>query len=86
MTTITNIVTNIVKHKALRMLCEEHLYKCGESDTIFFGGNEYKIMKIEGGFIIQRWLGNMYDKGKVFSSLGKLFNHFFITNGINIDK
>ena len=35
---------------------------------------------------VQNLIGNMYDKGKVFSSLGKLFNHFFITNGININK
>lgn len=75
-----------VKDLALRMLLEEHLYKIRESDSFHFGNIEYKIERVEDGFSISRWVGDSYTKGMIFSSLGKLFNHFFTTNGINVRK
>lgn len=73
-----------LKKKAFRMLLEEHLMKVGESDSFYFFRNEYKIERLENNhFGISIWLGDRYSPVKEFSSLGKLFTHFFRCNNIN---
>lgn len=75
---------NKLKEKALRMLLEEHLMKVGESDSFHFGGGEYKIERLADGFFgISVWLGDKYGAVKEYSTLGKLFTHFFRCNNIS---
>lgn len=68
-----------VKALALRMMVEEHLYKYGESDSFNYGGNQYCIERVKGGF-------ELSTRGKIcpqiYPTLGRLFAHFFRINFI----
>ena len=80
---ITEEIKNL-KEKALRMLLEEHLMKVGESDSFHFSRTEYKVEKLENNYFgISVWLGDKYGPVKEFSSLGKLFMYFFMSNNIS---
>lgn len=80
---ITEEIKNL-KEKALRMLLEEHLMKVGESDFFHFTRTEYKVEMLENNYFgISVWLGDKYGPVKEFSSLGKLFMYFFMSNNIS---
>ena len=68
-----------VKALALRMMVEEHLYKYGESDDFNYGGNQYHIERVQGGFELSR-KGKIC--GQIYPTLGRLFAHFFKINFI----
>lgn len=68
-----------VKALALRMMVEEHLYKYGESDDFNYGGNQYHIERVKGGFELST-KGKIC--GQIYPTLGRLFAHFFRINFI----
>ena len=66
-----------VKALALRMMVEEHLYKYGESDSFYYGGYQYCIERVKGGFELSTILTSGKVSPQIFPTLGRLFGYFF---------
>ena len=70
---------NQFKTYALQTMCEEHLWKVGESDTFKLKDWEYKIEKTDKGYTLTT-NGTTFNE---FPTMGKLFHYMFDSRWIS---